>query len=106
MIKDLSEVHDPISGLFRWPESQEEWDQYRLSDEQIAFFHENGYLAGVRVLTDEQADAIVPEVDAVMNPHFEGNHLFHQYSSNESTDTSKILFHALGAWRIGPGLHD
>jgi ectoine hydroxylase-related dioxygenase (phytanoyl-CoA dioxygenase family) len=34
------------------------------------------------------------------------NHLFHEYHSNESQDPGAVLFHALGAWRTGPGFHD
>jgi hypothetical protein len=43
--KDLSAIHHPISNLFTQPNSAEEWDQYRLSQDQIEFFQENGYLA-------------------------------------------------------------
>ena len=32
--------------------------------------------------------------------------LYYEFHSNESADPSTILFHALGAWRIGPGFHD
>src|SRR6185312_3733320 len=37
---------------------------------------------------------------------YPGRHLFYEYNSNESTDPNKILFHALGAWRVAPGFHD
>ena len=42
MISDLSKVHELISDLFEWPKNEKDWDQYRLTGEQIAFFHENG----------------------------------------------------------------
>jgi hypothetical protein len=106
MIADLSERHEPVGNLFSWPSTPEEWDAYRLSDDQIAFFYENGYLGGVRVLSEQQVDAIVPEINAVMDPNHPGHKLFHEFYSNESQDQSKVLFHALGAWRIEPGLHD
>jgi len=41
-----------------------------------------------------------------MDPQHPGNHLFHEFHSNESTDPAHILFHALGAWRITKGFHD
>src|SRR5437588_10127061 len=41
-----------------------------------------------------------------MNPEHAGRHLFHEYHSNESTDPDRVLFHALGAWRVLPGFHD
>jgi len=106
VILDLSVQHSLVSGLFTRPETAEGWEPYRLSEEQIAFFHENGYLAGVPVLSGEQCDRMTEELKLLMDPGFEGNSLFHQYMLNESEDPSKQLFHALGAWRITPGLHD
>ena len=106
MIEDLSVYHHPVGSLFRLPGTREEWQQYRLSDEQIAFFHENGYLPGIRILTDEQVEQLREELDTLMDSSHPGHHLFYEYHSNESKDPNTILFHALGAWRITPGFHD
>ena len=43
---------------------------------------------------------------ALVDPSHPGNGLFYEYNSNESVDPSRVLFHALGAWRITPGFHD
>jgi ectoine hydroxylase-related dioxygenase (phytanoyl-CoA dioxygenase family) len=40
------------------------------------------------------------------DPAYPGNKLFYEYNSNESVDPSRVLFHALGAWRVMPGFHD
>ncbi|MBL9080657.1 MAG: phytanoyl-CoA dioxygenase family protein [Planctomycetales bacterium] len=106
MAADLSLRHEPVSDLFRIPQSEAEWDQYRLSDEQVEFFKENGYLAGVRMLDDEQVEVLRNELTDLFNPTCDGNELFYEYHSNESADPSRVLFHALGAWRIKPGFHD
>ncbi len=106
MIEDLSVYHHPVGDLFRLPSTQEQWQQYRLSEEQIAFFQENGYLPGIRILTDEQVEQLREELDALMDPSHPGHYLFYEYHSNESKDPNTILFHALGAWRITPGFHD
>ena len=104
--KDLSSVHELITGLFQWPATKEAWEQYKLTDEQVAFFKENGYLSGIKMLDEKQIEIIRNEIAELADPQDPGHHLFHEFHSNESTDPSTILFHALGAWRITPGLHD
>lgn len=104
--KDLSEVHEQITNMFTWPETKDDWEQYRLTKDQVDFFNENGYLAGVKMLNDEQVTVIRKELMELADGSHPGNHLFYEYNSNESTDPQTILFHALGAWRITPGLHD
>lgn len=106
MAEDLSQRHELVSELFRLPTTREEWDRYRLTDEQVAFFDEHGYVAGIRVLNDAQADELCRELTTLTDPASPGNELFHEFHTNESTDPSRILFHALGAWRIAPGFHD
>ena len=54
MTTDLSTCHELVSHLFRLPQSQQDCEPYRLTDEQVRFYHAHGYLAGVRILTDEQ----------------------------------------------------
>jgi ectoine hydroxylase-related dioxygenase (phytanoyl-CoA dioxygenase family) len=95
-----------VGGLFELPATIAEWDRYRLTGDQIAFYHENGYLAGLKLLSDRQVDALREELDALMDLAHPGHSLFYEFHSNESTDASRILFHALGAWRITPGFHD
>jgi hypothetical protein len=77
-----------------------------LSEEQLEFFRENGYLTGVRIFTDAQVEVLRGELEQLMNPEHPGRHLFHEYHSNESTDPNRVVFHALGAWRVLPGFHD
>ena len=106
MTQDLSEVHQPLTRLFRWPEQPADWNRYRLTGEQVAFFHEHGYLAGVRILTDEQIETLRSELAGLAQPSHPGNELFYEYNANESKDPNTVLFHALGAWRVEPAFHD
>jgi len=106
MAADLSIYHNRVSKLFNWASAAEDWNQYRLTDEQIEFFHTNGYLAGIRLLNDEQIEVLRNELAELINPNHPGHDLFYEFHSNEATDPSTVLFHALGAWRIAPGFHD
>lgn len=103
---DLSQVHELISDLFRWPVTKAEWDNYRLSDEQVSFFKGNGFLPGIKMLDDKQTDVLRNELSLISDINHPAHHLYYEFNSNESTDPSTILFHALGAWRIGKGFHD
>jgi ectoine hydroxylase-related dioxygenase (phytanoyl-CoA dioxygenase family) len=101
MIKDLSRYHHPITDLFTGNS-----DDYRLTDEQVSFYHEHGYLAGIRILNDDQLEVLRRELAELVNPAHPGHKLFYEFNANESADPRKVLFHALGGWRITPGLHD
>ena len=105
-IPDLSRKTGLISSLFRWPEREEDWQAYRLSEEQIGFYHEHGYLSGIKLLDHAQVEALRAELDELIRPGLAGKELFHEYHSNESSDPDAVLFHALGHWRITPGFHD
>ncbi len=105
-IKDLSTVHHLISDLFQWPKNNGEWEKYKLTEDQVGFFHNNGYLAGVKMLDEDQVEKLRRELDGLTDVNKPGHELFYEFHSNESSDANTILFHALGAWRITPGFHD
>ena len=106
MTDDLSIRHGLISNLFAVPDTDEEWRRFQLSNDQIEFYKENGYLSGIRMLSDTQIDVLREELVTLAEPANERNRLFYEYHSNESADPATILFHALGAWRISPAFHD
>lgn len=106
MVEDLSKYHKLVGTLLGRDSAWKDVERYRLSEERVEFFRENGYLKGIRVLSDEQVEVLRAELELLMNPAHEGRQLFHEYHSNESTDPERVLFHALGAWRVTPGFHD
>jgi ectoine hydroxylase-related dioxygenase (phytanoyl-CoA dioxygenase family) len=105
-MEDLSHYHHPITDLFPQPKSRQDWDQYRLSKEQIEFFNEQGYLSGIKLLDEKQIEVLKKELEEVADPMHPLHHLFHEFHSNESTDPNTVLFHSLGHWRISKAFHD
>ncbi len=95
-----------MTDLFERPRSDSDWVRYRLSNEQVEFYRREGYLSGVRLLTDSQVEALRGELQQLVDPNHPARELFYEYHSNESTDCTKVLFHALGAWRVAPAFHD
>jgi ectoine hydroxylase-related dioxygenase (phytanoyl-CoA dioxygenase family) len=106
MPADLSLQHGPIGSLFPRAISRDDLDRYRLTDDQVAFYHENGYLPGVRILDTPQVEALRDELAEWFEPDHPGREFWYEYHTNESADPDRVLFHALGAWRIKPGFHD
>lgn len=105
MFEDLADYHRPVGDLFV-KVSRHELDAFRLTDGQVEFYKAQGYLAGIRVLSESQVAVLRNELAQLLNPQNAPRQLFYEYNTNESTDPSRILFHALGAWRTKPGFHD
>lgn len=105
MSKDWSTENSPVGALFE-KSGKIDAERFRLSDEQVEFFNENGYLKGIRILDDAQIETLRGELAEMTELAEDERDLFYEYNSNESNDPSMVLFHALGAWRVRPGFHD
>jgi len=106
MNRDYSTQQEIVGELLTLPTTRAGWERYRLSDDQVAFYHENGYLPGVRILSDAQVEMLRGELAEFFDPAHDGSDLWYEYHTNESADPDAVLFHALGAWRLRPGFHD
>lgn len=103
---DLAQYGTPVSQLFRQPVAAEEWEPYILDKEQVQFYEANGFLSGIKILSDEQVDWLNKELETLQAISGEGRKLFYHYESNESENPDNVLFHAIGGWRVTPGFHD
>lgn len=106
MSKDLSTIHAAIGALFPNHRAGAGNKSFRLSADDVEFFNENGYLKGVRILDNDDIEILRAELPALMDAENPARDLFYEFNSNESADPNKVLFHALGAWRISPAFHD
>lgn len=104
--RDLSFHHGLISELFPDISAQEAWEKYKLSDSQVAFFEEYGYLSNIKLLEKEQIIKLKEELSEIRNPNHPKHDLFYEFHSNESENPDQVLFHSLGHWRISPAFHD
>jgi len=103
---DYSQRHELVGELFEVPHTPADWEAYALTPEQVAFYHEHGYLAGVTLFNAGQIEALRAELAEFFDPDHAGREHWYEYHSNESSNPDTVLFHALGAWRLRPGFHD
>ncbi|MDG1889867.1 MAG: phytanoyl-CoA dioxygenase family protein [Verrucomicrobiota bacterium] len=104
--RDLAQQHGFVGNTFSMPNSSDQWNRFQLSPDQRAFYRKNGYVSGIRILTDAQVETLREELTVFFDPTHPGNERWHEYHSNESGDPENTLFHALGSWRMSPGFHD
>ncbi|HTJ11613.1 MAG TPA: phytanoyl-CoA dioxygenase family protein [Dinghuibacter sp.] len=103
---DLSVHQNPIGAMFEQPRSAKDWKRYVLTDEQVESYRRDGFVRGIRILTDGQVDLLNKEVAILQSPSKAERKLFYHYEHNESMEPDNVLFHAIGGWRITPGFHD
>jgi ectoine hydroxylase-related dioxygenase (phytanoyl-CoA dioxygenase family) len=103
---DLANHNGPLSGIFEQPKTADDWEQYMLTKEQVESFKRDGFVRGIKILTDKQVDFLNDELVKLQSVGADEKKLFYHYESNESVDPGKVLFHAIGAWRVVPGFHD
>ena len=104
MAADLAFRHGPMTALF--PPAGGDEGRRRLTEAEVAHYDEQGYVAGRRVLDDDQVERLRADVDAFFAPDHEGRELWYEYRGNASTEPGKRLLHATGAWRLRSSFHD
>lgn len=104
--RDLAAYGKLVSNMFKWPETKSDWAKYRLSDEQVKFFETNGYVAGIKLLEEDQVMQLREELLEIMDPNHKNHDLLYEFHSNESEDPDRVIFHSLGHWRMTSGFHD
>lgn len=105
-MQDLSHIHHLAGNLFPWPSGASDWEAYRLTPQQVEHFHEEGYVAGIRLLDATQIAELRAALQRLADPAHPAHSLFYEFHSNESHDPNTTLFHALGAWRVENAFHD
>ena len=91
MSNDLASRHKPITDLFPQPKAPGDWEHFQLTKEQLEHFQEKGFVNGIRLLSDEQIDALRVELAEMTDQHHEGHELFYEYHSNESGSPDSLL---------------
>lgn len=79
---------------------------WKLSTEQVAFFHERGYVKGGRVLDEHQVEALREGLEAIRlgeNPRI-GE--LYEIDGDYRQAPERNVFHFLGAWLIDDAFHD
>ena len=94
----------PVTGLF--PRPGDDRSPWELPDEQVAFFHEHGYVKGGRVLDADQIEALREGLEAIRHGENPRTGELYEIDEDYRRAPEKNVFHFLGAWLIDDAFHD
>ena len=77
-----------------------------ITDDQVTQFWEQGYLAGVHVLSQADCDLLLEDIETFRGGDHPGHGYLYEFHANQTGDPNRVLMHSLGHWRLTKGFHD
>ena len=93
-----------MTDLF--PRPGDDRSPWELPDEQVAFFHEHGYVKGGRVLDADQIEALREGLEAIRHGENPRTGELYEIDEDYRRAPENNVFHFLGAWLIDDAFHD
>jgi ectoine hydroxylase-related dioxygenase (phytanoyl-CoA dioxygenase family) len=100
----LERRHEAVTGLF--PRPGDDRSPWALSKEAVAFFRENGYVEGGRVLDADQIEALREGLEAIRHGENPRTGELYEIDEDYRRAPENNVFHFLGAWLIDDAFHD
>jgi hypothetical protein len=100
----LERFHRPMGALFPDPDAGRE--AYRLSNERVALFRENGFVAGGRVRDARQIEALREGLEDIRSGRNPRTRDLYEIDEDYRREPDRNVFHFLGAWLIDEAFHD
>lgn len=96
-MEDLSHASEPLGGFLcdgggeaaQWPVDDGVLLRCRLTEEQVAAFERDGFVAGVPVLNDAQVERLRKELEEIMDPGHPKHRLWHEFNGEGSRSAGK-----------------
>lgn len=98
--------HHAVGALFPPLRNQSELEACRLSDAQVAEYHERGFIRGPQVLNDEQLAALREGLEAIRTGRNPRIGELYEIDADYLSAPEANVFHILGAWMIDEAFHD
>jgi ectoine hydroxylase-related dioxygenase (phytanoyl-CoA dioxygenase family) len=100
----LERAHAPVTDLF--PQRGDDPSPWALPAEQVAFFNEQGYVKGGRVLEGPQIEALRDGLEAIRLGENSRTGELYEIDEDYRRAPERNVFHLLGAWLIDDAFHD
>ncbi len=98
--------HQMVGNLFPKLSRKEDLAQYELTDDEVAEYMENGFVAGRKILDDHQIKVLRESLEGIRtgtNPRISE---LYEIDADYVRAPDQNVFHFLGAWMIDEAFHD
>jgi ectoine hydroxylase-related dioxygenase (phytanoyl-CoA dioxygenase family) len=102
----LEKVHHYIASGFPRAGSVRDLERYLLSPDEVASYHENGFLAGVRILEPDQVAELSDRLERIRRGLDRHLDRLYEVEAGFLARPKEVVFHFLGAWLVDPWFHD
>src|SRR5213592_840741 len=103
---EFQRVHGYIEDGSPRATSADDVTRYELTPEQVAGYHENGFLAGVRILESAQAVELSRRLELIRRGLREHVDRIYEVEADYLERPQDVVFHFQGAWLVDPWFHD
>ncbi len=103
---EYQKVHAYIKDGFPHAACAKDLERHELTAEQVESYHENGFLAGIKILEPEQVAELSRRLELIrkgLNKHMDR---LYEVEADYLARPDEVVFHFLGAWLVDPWFHD
>ena len=103
---ELERIHGYVARAFPRVESPRDFARWELTADQVAAFHERGFVAGVKVLEQEQVAELRERLDRIRSEMGRYADRLYEIEADYLARPDEVVLHFLGAWLIDEWFHD
>jgi len=104
-IGPLAGVHQMIGSSYRKAATPAEYRQFELTPQQIATYHEQGFVGPVRILDQAQVEALLASMERMLEPGYAGKGSLLGLPAVMPAERKGVI-HFQGAWTVEEPVHD
>jgi len=103
---DYKQIHRIVGDLFAPLKSEADRSKCMISQDDVASFHEKGFLRGPRILDNQQIEKLRAALEEMRTGHNPRMKELYEIDAAYLAAPEKHVFHFLGAWMIDESFHD
>src|SRR4029453_16549524 len=103
---EYQKIHDYITDRFPSVRSAADLARYELNPAQISQYHQQGFLAGVKILEPEQVGELSRRLELIRNGLDQHMDRLYEVEAAYLERPDEVTFHFLGAWLVDAWFHD